>query len=78
MDKKEKEKNARHNKFVKNRDKVPIISGLLFIVSVVASVIAGLVINFNSKRIGLVLVILAVISVVFILVIIKIINKKKA
>ena len=77
MNKKEKEINARHNKFVKNGDKVPIIAGLLFIVSVVASVIAGLVINFNSKRIGLVLIILAIISVIFICVFIKVINKKK-
>lgn len=75
MNKKEKEKNARHNKFVKNRDKVPIISGLLFIVSVIVSVIAGL--NFRSERIGLVLVILAIVSFVFILFFIITINKKK-
>ncbi|MCU5477219.1 hypothetical protein OCB02_15915 [Bacillus cereus] len=48
MDKKQKEANARHNLLIKNGDKVPIISGILFIVTVIISVIAGLVINFKS------------------------------
>ncbi|MCC0760833.1 MAG: hypothetical protein AB2388_19815 [Bacillus anthracis] len=77
MNKKQKEANARHNLLIKNGDKVPIISGILFIVTVIISVIAGLVINFKSDKIGLVLIILAIISVIFTICFIKVLNKKK-